>query len=380
MSLEGVIRASLLALLLCSGKAFTSPPLQFNISLAPFSNELSQPSITAIYKDRTGFLWIGTQSGLNKYDGSSTTIFNSGPTSPHRIPASYISHISQSPDGTLWIATYGGGLAKYNEKSNSFEPITELSNNEYSLLKYLFIHSNGMIWVGTKDKGVGVYDPILNRFDSLLPSNIRNQEIGTPFGIIEDELGQIWTAGENGLYLIDRKQHQITAFPLPNTPSRSLLLATAIEYVSSGKIWVGTSTGNLLQFDTKSTSYITNVKPLDVKLGWISDLAHTQNTLWIATDNGFTVIDTTEKKHRSFTQSNSLLSNDFVISLLADDNSLIVGTGNGLNIFSASSFDRYQSSNSNIFDDVSSFAQQNNQELWVGTFNGPRSSSTPRRL
>lgn len=370
MSLASVVRASLIALLFCSGGVFSAPPLQFNISLATFSNELSQPSITALYKDNTGFLWVGTQSGLNKYDGSSTTIFNSNPASPHQIPASYISQISQSVDGTLWIATYGGGLAKYNEQSEDFEVIAGLPNNEYLLLKSLFIQSNGLIWVGTKDNGLGVYDPTLNRFDSWLSSNQGNVEIGTPFDIIEDGLDQVWTAGKNGLYLIDRKQHRITAFPLPNAPPRSLLSATAIEYISSGIIWVGTSTGSLLQFDTNSSSYITMKNPPNVKLGWISDLAHTQDVLWVATDNGLAVIDTTKQEYRSFTQSNSLLSNDFVISLLTDYTSLFVGTGNGLNIFSASSFDKYQSSNSGIFDDVSSFAQQDNQKLWVGTFNG----------
>ena len=234
MSLESLIRLSLLALLLCSGKAFTASPLQFNISLATFSNELSQPSITAIYKDRTGFLWIGTQSGLNKYDGSNTTIFNSNRTPPHRLPASYISQISQSLDGTLWIATYGGGLARYDERTGSFDPITGSSSRKYNLLRSLFIQSNGMIWVGTKDKGVGVYDPTLDRFDSWLPSNQINVEIGTAFEIIEDGFGQIWAAGKNGLYLIDRETRLITAHPFPNNPSRPLLSAPQLNTLDQG--------------------------------------------------------------------------------------------------------------------------------------------------
>ena len=370
MSLESLIRLSLLALLLCSGKAFTASPLQFNISLATFSNELSQPSITAIYKDRTGFLWIGTQSGLNKYDGSNTTTFNSNRTPPHRLPASYISQISQSLDGTLWIATYGGGLARYDERTGSFDPITGSSSRKYNLLRSLFIQSNGMIWVGTKDKGVGVYDPTLDRFDSWLPSNQINVEIGTAFEIIEDGFGQIWAAGKNGLYLIDRETRLITAHPFPNNPSRPLLSATAIEYIGSGIIWVGTTTGDLLQFDTRKAKYIASEKATDLELGWINDLVYKDNALYMATDNGLTIFNIKKFEYHTFTQSNSLLSNDFAISLLADHDSLIVGTANGLNILSASPFYRYQSSNSNIFDDISSFTQRPNHEIWVGTFNG----------
>ena len=275
-------------------------------------------------------------------------------------------------EGTLWIATYGGGLAKYEERAEKFEPVTATLGNKYKLLRSILVQSNGEIWVGTKDNGVGVYDPNLNRFDSWLPSDQINMEIGTPFEIIEDGSGQIWTAGKNGLYLLDRKKRLITAFPFPNNPSSPLLTATAtaIEYIPSGIIWVGTSTGDLLQFDTNKSEYLESKLPENLELGWINDLVHKKNILYMATDNGLTILDTKTFEYQTFTQSNSLLSNDFAIFLLADQDALIIGTAHGLNILTTSPFYRYQSSNSSIFDDVSSFAQSPNDEMWVGTFNG----------
>jgi len=345
---------------------------QYNISLAPFSGQLSQPTITAIHEDRDGFLWIGTQSGLNRYDGSRITIFSSGDNAKNWVPASDISQIAESSEGELWIATYGGGLAKYNDKKNLFEKTRGSTENGYAFLKSLHISDNGILWFGTRDAGVGMYDPKLQKYAPWLKSNSLNQNMGQTSDILEDKSGQIWASGKDGIYSLDPKEKTIQLYPLPASikPPGSLVTVTAIELGSQKTIWVGTNAGNVLNFSLKNLTYTIMDKNNDSPTGWVTDLAYSNNRLWIATDNGLSIQDKDGLVIRRFTHSNSNLSINDTICLYFAGNTIYVGTTNGLNVIFPNSFEKYQSKNSHISNDVLSFAEGVDDTIWVGTYDG----------
>jgi len=372
VSLPGWLRiSSLLALFYCSSLSGETSP-QVNIGLAAFSDQLSQPTITSIHMDHSGFLWIGTQLGLNRYDGSTLTIFNSSAESKNWVPASDISQIAEDSEGDIWIATYGGGLARYNGASKNFEAIAENSKYAYSFLKSLLISKNGNIWFGSRDAGVGMYDSQLQRYAPWLASNPLNQDMGQASDLLEDHTGRIWAAGANGLYLIDPGRQLILTYPLPSssTPATSLITITAIEAGPPGVIWLGTSAGDILQFDIKEKTFTQGPDLPGFSANWITDLDYSTDILWVATDHGLHMIDPNSLHIRAFKHSNSLLSSDLTLCLLHGQGFMLVGTTLGLNIFSFTPFEKYQSSNSRVFDDVLSFAEGKNGAAWVGTYDG----------
>jgi len=339
--------------------------------LAPFSHQLSQPTVTAIYKDGDGFLWIGTQSGLNRYDGNKVTTFSSNVATGHWVPASDISQITESSNGDIWIATYGGGLARYIKAEKTFKKISGDPHGKYSFLKSILASNSGNIWFGTRDSGVGMYDPKSQRYASWLTTNILNQDMGQPADILEGDFGHIWAPGSHGLYLIDTKNQSISVYPLPpqSDPGASLDTPTAIEIDPMGMLWIGTSGGFVYKFDTKKLIYEEEAQITHVG-GWITDLAYNAGNMWIATDNGLVVVDHSTKSIKTFTRNNSSLSSDLTFCLLPSADAILVGTVAGLNVFSYSIFEKYQNNNSQIFNDVSSFSESLDHDIWIGTFDG----------
>ncbi len=71
---------------------------------------LSSGYPTCIHQDKYGFIWIGTQYGLNLYDGYEVNVFYADPKNFHSILNSGINSIFEEPDGTIWVATWGGGM------------------------------------------------------------------------------------------------------------------------------------------------------------------------------------------------------------------------------------------------------------------------------
>jgi ligand-binding sensor domain-containing protein len=83
---------------------------QARLSKSTLSSQIDQPVIAAIYRDKSGLLWIGTQEGLYKFDGPNPILFNSDGNNENWIPSSDIRGIAEDIDGSLLVATHGGGL------------------------------------------------------------------------------------------------------------------------------------------------------------------------------------------------------------------------------------------------------------------------------
>ena len=77
---------------------------------------LSQNSVVSILQDRQGFMWFGTQDGLNRYDGYRFRVFKHDPDNPVSLGNNYIQTLYEDRDGVLWIGTRGGILHKFNRR------------------------------------------------------------------------------------------------------------------------------------------------------------------------------------------------------------------------------------------------------------------------
>lgn len=84
------------------------------------ANGLSHSHVRCILQDSRGFMWFGTDNGLNNYDGYKFVVYQHDKNNKHSISNSYITGIAEDADGNLWIGTLGGGLNKFDRSKNRF--------------------------------------------------------------------------------------------------------------------------------------------------------------------------------------------------------------------------------------------------------------------
>ena len=117
-----------------------------SISESSISRQIHQPTITAIYKDRKGYLWIGTQHGLYKHDGSKLTLFNSEQNNQNWIPVSDIRGIAEESKGSILIATFGAGLLKLDSQTDSFEQTKIAASYDADYLTSVVSSDRSTVW------------------------------------------------------------------------------------------------------------------------------------------------------------------------------------------------------------------------------------------
>ena len=246
---------------------------------------LSQNSVLSIARDRFGFLWFGTESGLNKFDGYHFTVYIPVEGDPDSISNSWINVLLTDRSGKLWIGTENG-LNRYVYSTDSFIRYFHDPSDPHSLSSprvfALYEDSSGRLWIGT-DNGLNLFDRTANRFIRYChdPANPTSLSYNQVRAITEDSRGYIWvgTVG-GGLNRLDpatgrftRIRRDPTAPPgrtLPDDYILSLLITATPEprHLESNQspesneihetLWIGTSYSGLVAYDLTTgefTSY-----------------------------------------------------------------------------------------------------------------------------
>ncbi|MFQ5751901.1 MAG: two-component regulator propeller domain-containing protein [bacterium] len=126
-----------------------------NIKFERFSIEqgLSQNTVNCIVQDSRGFMWFGTQDGLNQYDGYRFTVFKHDPENPNSLSDNFIYTIYEDKSGVLWIGTDGGGLNRFDREQEKFRVFKHEPTNSNSLsndrVLSIFEDQTGVLWIGT---------------------------------------------------------------------------------------------------------------------------------------------------------------------------------------------------------------------------------------
>jgi ligand-binding sensor domain-containing protein/signal transduction histidine kinase len=309
---------------------------------------LSQSVVLCMLQDRRGYMWFGTEDGLNRYDGYSFVTYRHDPLDSNSLSSSYIWSIHEDRDGLLWIGTWGGGI-------NSLDP------DRGRVVRYQ-------------------YDPS----DSTTLSHDRVT------GITEDSLGTLWacTAG-GGLNRFDRAAQRfvrmprlLDALPPPRRDAQFCMLAG-----KNSVLWIGTYSLGLLRYDLlrgRVKEY--RHDPGNVKS--VSDdritslCAAGDGDIWVGTWGGglnlFHTANSTFEHFRTDPRDESSLPGDIVRSLMRDSNdNLWVGTmGAGAARLDSASrrFIRYRHSPfvpTSLSDDVvTAVYQDQGGVIWFGTSSG----------
>lgn len=220
--------------------------------------------VYSVLQDRQGFMWFSTQVGLCRFDGYSFVQYQHSPTDPNSLSANSTNAIYEQADGTLWIATWGGGLNRFDPKSRRFRSFkrdelrpASLSDNR---IQCLFGDRSGRLWIGTFEGGVNMLDLRQVRDnDSLLTFQKFTVQQGTLthnriWSIVEDADGWIWVGTDDGLTRIhpDTRDVELLRHSDRDPGSISHNRVYSIRAGRGGFVWVGTMGGlNLWSPSTK---------------------------------------------------------------------------------------------------------------------------------
>jgi ligand-binding sensor domain-containing protein/DNA-binding CsgD family transcriptional regulator len=358
------------------------------------SNGLSHNSVYDILQDQQGYIWIGTQNGLNKYDGYDLEIYRSGERGDLNIGfvGKAISSLLEDRAGNLWVGTRKNGINFKPRLSDRF--VNLQSDTAFAAIKgydisSLFEDKSGNIWITTVNAGVVKYDP-LTRVSRLYNQENSGLSSNLVFDVVEDKYGTIWvgTAGGGLNYLVGEDKFALSHEMLPNHPNMGSYRKKF--FLDDEYLWVGTEGTGLYKMNIRDRTYehfAPGNENRDIGSNVIKDIYKAKDgRVFIATDgSGLNIYDTSTGEMSTLTykleQKNALNSNALTSFLEDRTGNIWMGTYNGgINIYkpnktwfehllpAADQQDGLEQRS------VLAICQDHNGKIWVGTDGGGLSS------
>ena len=334
---------------------------------------LSQATVETIFQDKKGYIWFGTNDGLDRYDGYQFKHYKHDKYDENTISNNYIVDIIEDNKGYLWVATING-LNHINTDTNEIKRYYSdpdkgnLSNN--NVWEIIFTSNNKLI-VTTID-GVNLYDKNTDSFKRIL----NNNELPSQFiySITEDKNKNIWIGTNNGLVKFDKNLNKIKDYSNEIKSSE----VYRIKSDNDNNIWVCTLGNGLFKISENDniTQYISNNSRKSIPSDTVRDiLIDSKNNFWICTSKGianFNPNKETFHTYKSMPYDSNSLSNDETFCFLEDTSGLIwIGTYNGISRFNPNSnFDYFKtdpSSENGLSSTMITGIYENNNILWIGT-------------
>lgn len=274
---------------------------------------LSQGSVSVLLQDRKGFLWIGTDDGLNRFDGYQFLVFRPDETGELSLSSNTITALAEDADGRIWIGTSGSGYQSYDPATRSFSSHTLKSSNGTSLTGCVITAMRAdrlkRIWIGTDSEGLHVFDPATGRLSvQELPGIEKRPHIHE---ITETRSGKlVIAAGEAGLWLVDPLTASMRRLLLPTSVARGGKQPAVLRvHVQSDRyLWVAAAERQVHRHDVRTGKW----KSFDFA-GETSDLyaasvqsmtMDAEEQLWIATPGlGLILLDARSGRTRRITEN-----------------------------------------------------------------------------
>lgn len=347
-----------LGALLVATNAFALDPsralTQARLSVWTSESGLPQNTVDAIVQTRDGYLWMGTEEGLVRFDGVRFVV-SDRQTSP-ALRSSFVSSLFEAPDGTLWIGTYGGGLARFrNGRIEEFH--AELLGSDR--IREMLATADGAVFIATAGGG-------LLRIDGEKVTRFTTRN-GLPtdriWALEDDGAGGLWVATHGGGVVRWRgsKVHE-RLMGLPNEYARALLRD------ADGTLWIGTDGGGVAAWrDGAIVSTVTTRDGLPSNL--IRSLQRDRDgSLWIGTDGGLA-------RWRGIRADTLGVLEGLpspTIRALAEDRegSLWVGTTGGVVRLSDTRFLSFTRKEGLPVDGMRAILEDRSGRIWVGTEGG----------
>ncbi|MGE5233203.1 MAG: two-component regulator propeller domain-containing protein [Acidobacteriota bacterium] len=331
-----------------SARALALVPGSIEFTRVAIPDDVPAHLASALAQDRRGFLWIGTQGGLVRYDGYRYRVFRPDPADPASLGGSYVRTLMVSHDGRVWAGTFGGGVSVWDPASERFTQFRHDPRDPQSLaydrVEGLAEDRSGAIWVAT-GSGLDLLDPRSGHCTHFRhrdgdPSSLAHDRVR---GLLVDTAGTLWVGSRDGL---QRRRPDGSFERVASDPRRPGSLAG--EYVERlfldhrGRLWIGTAEHGAAILDPRSGE-LRRLLPRPARRDglshfWVYGFAEPRpDEIWIATfGGGVDVVDgaTLEivDRLRSDPTLPTTIGGDRVGSVLVDRSGLVwVGTwGQGL--------------------------------------------------
>lgn len=357
------------------------------------SRGLSQSHVASIVMDKKGFMWFGTDDGLNRFDGYNFKHYKHDQSDPGSINDSYIQDLLEDRQGRLWIAT-SSGLNRFDFDKDRFVRYGGILGTRS--VNKIFEDRAGKLWLCT-DQGLVLLDADEGKARVFLRANASRSAFKKPLNltcIVEDSKGKFWIGTKQGLYIFDPVTLQYGAYfegigeerlysnwikvlykdkddnvwigtrggglsvleagsgkfrSFLNNPADSLSIShndiLSITQDSDGKLWIGTENGGISIYN-KTTGVFQRISHIEGDNTALSDNSvyciyrDRINNLWVGTySGGVNFLSRFRKKFSTYRKTNvvdNTLSNNLVLSICGDNDpdKVWIGTdGGGLNLF-----------------------------------------------
>jgi signal transduction histidine kinase/ligand-binding sensor domain-containing protein/DNA-binding response OmpR family regulator len=223
---------------------------------------LSHSVVNCILQDREGFLWIGTQDGLNRYDGYSFQHFEHDRNDPTSLSNNTVKCLYEDRRGDLWVGT-ANGLNTFDKTTQRFRVYRHESDNPRSLshndIRSIYEDRSQVLWIGNY---VG-----LNKLDRQTGAfTLYEHEPGHPdkwarnliIKVYEDRQGMLWLGTTQGISLFDRNTQRFRRFPRSDVSPGDIKPQHAVRDLledKAGVMWVATYGDGLMEFNRKTGQY-----------------------------------------------------------------------------------------------------------------------------
>lgn len=357
-----------------------APEAEIRVVRLSVDDGLSQSTVTSVVQGRDGFLWIGTEGGLDRYDGYTFTPYRNEPGNPSSLSSSFVTSLAETPDGALWVGTHGAGLNRLDPASGVARRLRHDSTAATTLsadrVGALFADRQGRLWAGT-ERG-------LDRVDLRTAEVTRVAQTPEVKDIAQDpDSDALWVATLGGLWRVDPETGQTERAAAPATLGSDQI--NAVWPDDDGTFWVGTADAGLTRVDPETGEAERLPSPGDgPEAADVQDiLRDSQGTLWVATRSGlarydapasgapevpaWTVIGGSDGDPTALSTSTT--------RTLAEDRTGIVWVGtwsHGLNGVRRTPFRRFAADAARpgglSSSDIMGMAQEADGTLWVGTY------------
>ncbi len=335
------------------------------------SNELNQNSVTKLFMDKAGMLWVGTQDGLHSYNGIQFDVFLNDSNNPNSIVGNYITDILQSADDNLWVATYSQGLSRLDLTTGQFtnygveQGLADLRVSKITLI-------GDYLWIGTK---TGLYTLSLksNNITRISLSNDVEPHI-TSVANVDDKYIFVGTE-KSGTFAID--SNTIIRLDIPSELRVNSIQNNKLD----GSVWLAIE-NKLIRYDLEThakTTIWVNEQP--TIFNEIKDFVISSSSqVWaIGANSGLTQLDYIDNQWRSRVHKydpnsrKSISENNLQSIMLAHDGTLWLGTRysgiNKLNLNQIYFNHIYEMhpSKPKMANMIRAIFRDKQQRLWIGT-------------
>jgi signal transduction histidine kinase/ligand-binding sensor domain-containing protein/DNA-binding response OmpR family regulator len=363
---------------------------RYNFSKLDIFSGLSHNQVNAILKDADGFLWFGTMSGLDRYDGYSFKIYRSNPDDSSSLFDNYVLSLYELPDGKMWVLTRGGAgvydshTEKFNADYNTYLGSLHLPPGP---IRNIVKGNNGRYWFLYDHLGLYLYSNAEKSAVSFRPDLDVNNS-GKIASLKETKDGKLWIVYDSGLlqqYDIRLNKLIFSSSALQNFSTGSKDYNLFLD--DDGDVWLWAFNQGCFLFHPQSNSikqFNDSSFPSRLNTNLVNQIVQDGNGLiWMATDHGgVNLIDKKNKFNVSYLlndpRDSRSLSQNSITTIYKDDNRIIwMGTyKQGVNYLNSSIvlFPYYHHQESNAtslpYDDVNRFLEDRSGNIWIGTNGG----------